>query len=201
MFPGGGAQYPDMGRELYQREPVYSHVVDESLNLLRQQWNIELRNLLFPQAGMEASAAAQLERPLNSIVSVFITEYALARLWISMGIQPQVMTGHSLGEYTAACLAGVMSLKETLAIVVARGCIFEKLPAGAMLSVALSKDAIRPWLAAGDSLAAVNAPELSVVSGTVEAIKDLEERLVARDIECQRVRISVAAHSAMLDQH
>jgi len=201
MFPGGGAQYPDMGRELYQREPVYSHVVDESLNLLRQQWNIELRNLLFPQAGMEASAAAQLERPLNSIVSVFITEYALARLWISMGIEPQVMTGHSLGEYTAACLAGVMSLREALAIVVARGFIFEKLSPGAMLSVALSEEAIRPWLVSEHSLAAVNGPELCVVSGTVDAIKDLEEQLVSRDVDCQRLRISVAAHSAMLDQH
>lgn len=201
MFPGGGAQYPNMGRELYHREAVYREVVDESLNLLRLRWNIELRSLLFPEAGRESAAAAQLENPLSSILSIFLTEYALARLWISMGIQPQVLTGHSLGEYTAACLAGVMSLEAALAIVVARGRIFEKLPQGAMLSVALSEQAILPLLGPHEALAAVNAPELSVVSGAVDAIKALEGRLLAQEIECQRLRISVAAHSEMLDPH
>ena len=201
MFPGGGAQYPNMGRELYEREPVYRQVVDECLQLLKSGWSVDLKKMMLPEQGDDELATAQLEQPLNSILSIFITEYALARLWMSLGVEPKIMTGHSLGEYTAACVSGVMPLESALAVVVARGRIFEKLPEGAMLSVGLSEDALRPFLGGEESLAAVNAPDLSVVSGPAAAIGLLEERLTAQDLEYQRLRISVAAHSGMLDPY
>ncbi len=199
MFPGGGVQYPNMGLQLHEDNPVYRRALDESLELLQRRWQIDLRSLLFPAAGKEAWAAEQLERPLYSILSIFVTERAMAELWISLGLKPAMMTGHSLGEYTAACIAGVISLADTLAIVVARGRIFERLPAGAMLSVRLDEPELAPHLSPGHSLAAVNAPSLCVVSGTVEDVEDLAARLDALDIENQRLRINVAAHSRMLD--
>jgi len=199
LFPGGGVQYPNMGLHLSQREPVYRQCVDECLGLLQRRWQIELRPLLYPAAGREAAAAEELERPLNSILSIFITEYAQAQLWLALGLKPAMMTGHSLGEYTAACLSGVISLEDTLAIVVARGRIFERLPAGAMLSVRLNEADLQPHLSAGLCLAAVNGPDLCVVSGTVGDIEALAARLESLDIENQRLRINVAAHSQMLE--
>lgn len=199
MFPGGGAQYPRMGQELYEREALYRQIIDDGFSILKKRWDIDIRPLMFPEAGGEVAAAAELERPLNSILSIFLTEYALARLWMEKGLKPTVLTGHSLGEYTAACLSGVMSMTDALTIVVARGRIFEKLPAGAMLSVPLPEEEVRQHMEDGQAMAAVNAPGLCVVSGSEQAIEALQARLLKAEIESQRLKISVAAHSGMLD--
>jgi acyl transferase domain-containing protein/thioesterase domain-containing protein len=199
MFPGGGAQYPNMGLELYLNEPVYKAAADSCFARLRSHLDYDLKGLMFPPHEQTGAAGVQLERPLNSVLSVFITEYALAQLWMSWGVQPAAMTGHSLGEYTAACLAGVMSLEDALAMVTFRGKLFEQMPEGAMLSVPLPEAEVRYLLNDGLSLAAINSPGLTVVSGKVENLRQLEEKLAAMDVECSRVKISVAAHSAMLD--
>ncbi len=201
LFPGGGAQYPGMGREIYEREPVFRHEVDRGLEILRRSHHVDLRPLLFPNTEDVDAAGRELERSTNSILSIFIVEYALGRLWMSWGIQPAAMTGHSLGEYAAACLAGVFSFEDALTLVKARGDIFERLPAGAMLSVPMSEADLRPWLTEDLGLAAANAPTVSVVSGPVEQIDRLEAALEARGIEGRRLHIAVAAHSAMLDPH
>jgi acyl transferase domain-containing protein/acetyltransferase-like isoleucine patch superfamily enzyme/acyl carrier protein len=201
MFPGGGAQYPDMGRGLYESEPVYRSAVDDCFEQLEGDMARKLRSLMFPTGESLEAAAKELENPTYSILSIFIVEYALAQLWISWGVQPVALTGHSLGEYAAACLSGVMSLHDALAIVHLRGKIFERLPEGAMLSIPLPESEVAPLLGEGLSFAAVNAPELCVASGEVAAIARLRKELEAKEVECRLLKISVAAHSPMLEPY
>jgi acyl transferase domain-containing protein/thioesterase domain-containing protein len=199
MFPGGGAQYPNMGRELYETEPRYREVVDSCLEAVRTHVDGDLRSLMLPPEGSDLEAVArELERPSLALPALFITEYALARLWMSWGIQPAAMTGHSMGEYTAACLAGVMSVEDALSLVALRGMLFETLPEGAMLSVRCSGERLRPLLGDELDLAAINGPELCLASGPTDAIDRLEARLTAQEIEHSRLKITVAAHSRML---
>ena len=205
MFPGGGAQYPNMGRGLYEAESVYREVIDDCLELVRPYLDTDLRQLIFPEDGDIAAAAEELKRPSRNLPSIFMTEYALAQLWRSWGIEPAAMTGHSLGEYTAACLAGVLSLKDALFIVTLRGKLFETLPEGGMISVPMTEADLQPYLSDGSSIteglsiAVINNPELCVVSGEVAAIEKLETVLAEQEVEVRRVRINVAAHSPMLE--
>lgn len=201
MFPGGGAQYPQMGADLYRKEAVYRDAVDRALKLLEPELSANLRALMLPEDDAVEAAAKDLESPRYSILSIFIVEYALAKLWISWGIEPVAMTGHSLGEYTAACLSGVMSLEVALGIVDLRGKIFEKLPVGGMLSVSLTEEEVKPYLGDGISLAAINAPELTVVAGEADGITALQAKLESEDIDCKPLKISVAAHSPMLEPY
>jgi amino acid adenylation domain-containing protein len=201
-FPGGGAQYPNMGRELYEREAVYRQEVDRCLAQLGRMVDWDLRSLLFPAPGDEAAAAEALQHGSRSLPSLFITEYALARQFMAWGIQPKVMLGHSMGEYVAACLAGVFSPEDGLRMVLKRGQLFETLEAGAMLSVPLPKDELAAILEAGGhalDIGVVNTPSITVASGPVAAIDALEADLRKRDVDCRRIKIHVAAHSRMLD--
>ena len=199
MFPGGGAQYPNMGLGLYEAEPVYREAIDECLALVRPYLNTDLRQLIFPTEETLEQAAEELKRPSRNLPAIFMTEYALAQLWRSWGIEPAAMTGHSMGEYTAACLAGVLSLKDALFIVTLRGKLFETLPEGGMVSVPMTEEALKPYLIDGLSIAVINNPELCVVSGEVAALEKLEAALAEKEVEYRRVRINVAAHSPMLD--
>ena len=199
MFPGGGAQYPNMGRCLYETEPVYRDAVDRCLQLLEPGLRCAVSELLFPPPGREESAAEQLAMPSVQLPAIFLTEYALAQLWLSWGVRPAAMTGHSLGEYTAACLAGVFSLEDALSIVALRGCLMERVPDAAMLSVALPEPRVRELINADISVAAVNAPELCVVSGTSRSIESFEARLHADDVSSRRIRIIGAVHCGLLD--
>ena len=198
MFPGGGAQYPNMGLDLYRTEPTYRQHVDACLELLDAQLTFDLREILFPSEERFEEAARQLRKTSVALPALFITEYALAKLWMSWGINPEALIGHSLGEYVAACLAGVFSLEDALSLVVLRGRLFEKLPAGSMLSVSLPEAEVRAMLDERLSIAAINSPELCVVSGATEAIEELAEKLNAEDIDHRRILIDVAAHSPMV---
>ncbi|RMG97446.1 MAG: SDR family NAD(P)-dependent oxidoreductase [Chloroflexi bacterium] len=199
MFPGGGAQYPNMGRELYEQEPVYREAIDRCLTAVSRYLDVDLRALMFPPAGEEEAAAVALQRPSCALPALFMTEYAQAQLWMSWGIEPVAMTGHSMGEYTAACLAGVMSVEDALYIVTLRGQLFETLPDGSMLSVSLSEDELRPFLLPELSIAVINSPNLCVISGNNEAIEQMARLLDEKEVEYRRIKIDVAAHSAMLD--
>ena len=201
LFPGGGAQYPNMGRQLYEQQPVFRQAVDHGLATLRSRHGVDLRAAWFPDAAASAEAARVLSRSTPSILSTFIVEYALARLWMSWGIQPAAMSGHSLGEYVAACLAGVFSVEDALTIVKARGDVFEQLPPGAMLSVLLPEASVSPYLNGRLSVAAVNSASSCVVTGPIDEIEALERRLTAAEIETQPLHIAVAAHSPMLDPY
>lgn len=200
MFPGGGVQYPGAGQDLFDTEPVFRDAVNRCLTIAARLSHSDLRGLMFPAADARERAALALERPDKSILAVFTIEYALAQLWISWGIKPAAYIGHSLGEYVAACLAGVMTLDSALAIVAKRGEIFLRMPEGRMLSAALSEDAVRALpLPENVSIAAVNAPELTVVSGTVDAIAELHQTLLRDGVEARPLHIEVAAHSPMLE--
>ena len=199
LFAGGGAQYPDMGRALYEQEPVYREAVDRLLTHFDREADFDLRALLYPDAESVDESGKSLQRPSRALPALFITQYAHARLWMSWGIEPSSMIGHSMGEYTAACLAGVFSPEEALSLVGLRGRLFETVPPGAMTSVNVGVEVVEPHLGPELSIAAVNAPELTLVAGPVGAIEALESRLAGLEIDTRRVRIDVAAHSAMLE--
>ncbi len=200
MFPGGGAQYPNMGRDLYEQEAVYREAVDTCLALAQPRLDFELRGLMFPSDSALDDAKRALEtRHSLGLTALFITEYALAQLWESWGIRPAAVIGHSLGEYTAACLAGVFSLADALTMVIARGKLFETLPEGSMLSIPLAESDLAPLLTDDLNIAVINTPSSCVVSGAVELIAQLEMHLLERGIEAKRVPIAVAAHSSMLE--
>ena len=199
MFAGGGAQYANMGRGLYESEKVYRDAVDRCLAILKPILPFDLRALLFPAAGTEKEAQQKLERPQAALASLFLTQYAMVKLLESWGVKPSAMIGHSMGEYTAACVAGVFSLEDALAVVALRGRLFETVPAGGMLSVPMSERALQEILPAGLSVAVVNGPELCVASGPNELLDELQKTLEAREVDCRRIRIDIAAHSAMLD--
>ena len=200
MFPGGGAQYANMGRELYDAEPIYRDVIDTCLGFYQRNEGSDLRHILFPDEEKTAYATEQMASPSLALPALFMTEYALAKLWMSYGIEPIAMTGHSMGEYTAACIAGVMTIEEALMLVTLRGKLFETLPKGSMLSVMLSEEKLLPLLGSDLSIAAINAPELCVASGPDAAIDALQLKLEEEEIDCRRIHISVAAHSSMVEQ-
>ena len=197
LFPGGGTQYPGMGKQLYQEEAEFRKQVDLCAGILQEQLQIDLRSLLYSMEKSEA--AARLASPGTGLPAIFVTEFALAQLLISWGIQPACMLGHSLGEYTAACLSGVFSLEDALSLVAFRGRLFETLPGGSMLSVYLSEEDARPWISPQLSVAAINGPGQCVISGPSAAIDRMTVHLASRDIEFQRLHIDAAAHSAMVE--
>ncbi|NRD47314.1 non-ribosomal peptide synthetase/type I polyketide synthase, partial [Corallococcus exiguus] len=194
LFPGHGSHHVDMGRALYEAEPVFRKHLDACRDALTPHLGQDLRSVLFPdQAPNEAEAL--LERMTFAQPAMFAVEYALAQLWRSFGVEPEAMVGHSTGEYVAACLAGVFSLPDALALVAARGRLMDALPPGGMLSVSLPEDALAPLLPPGVSVAAVNAPALVVVAGPIQALEALEATLAARDVSTRRVRALHAFHS------
>ncbi|CAG0937721.1 phthiocerol/phenolphthiocerol synthesis type-I polyketide synthase D [Thermoflexales bacterium] len=199
LFPGQGAQYVNMSLELYRTELAFREIVDRCADLLQPELGLDLRQVLYPTTAKTEEATAQLEQTAFTQPALFVVEYALAQLWMSWGIQPQSMMGHSIGEYVAACLAGVFSLEDALKLVVARGRMMQARPAGAMLSVPLPAAEVQAWLNAELALAASNAPTLSVVSGTSDAIEDLERQITELGLTCRRLHTSHAFHSAMMD--
>jgi acyl transferase domain-containing protein/thioesterase domain-containing protein/acyl carrier protein len=198
MFPGGGSQYPDMGLDLYRSEAVFRDAVDECLEMLEVHNQLDIRKWLYPEAGEKAAAVRELERPAIGLPALFTIQYAQAKLWMSWGLTPKAMIGHSFGEYMAAHLAGVFDLGDALDLVVLKGRLFETLPSGRMISVALAEQALRGLLGPGLDIAAVNGPALTVATGPEAGIALLKDKLRARDIGFSSVPISIAAHSDML---
>jgi phthiocerol/phenolphthiocerol synthesis type-I polyketide synthase E len=197
LFPGGGAQHLRMGQELYEEEPAFREAFDACAAIFSRLGGPSLRAILYPEG--DADGGAPLPRPSVGLPALFSVEYALGRLWESWGIQPESLIGHSMGEYVAACLAGVFSLEDALALVTERGRLFEKLPPGGMVSVALPEQDVRPLLGAHLSLAAVNAPSQCVVAGDNASVDALVADLAARGVEHRRIHIDVAAHSHLID--
>lgn len=199
MFPGQGAQYATMGRDLYGSEAIFREQVDHCADVLRPELGRDLRHIMYPAEGRADVAQQQLDQTGLTQPALFVMEYALARLWMSWGVCPQAMIGHSIGEYVAACLAGVLSLSDALRLVAVRGRLMQQQPCGAMLAVPLSEEQVVPYLRDGLSLAAVNAHTQCVVSGAPEHIEQFERTLAADGIEGRRLRTSHAFHSGMMD--
>ncbi|WP_164001905.1 non-ribosomal peptide synthetase/type I polyketide synthase [Pyxidicoccus caerfyrddinensis] len=195
MFPGQGAQYSGMARGLYAAHTVFRSEVDRCAELLLPHLGQDVRELLL----LEDASDERIHQTALAQPCLFVIEYALARLWMSLGVIPKAMVGHSLGEYVAACLAGVFSLEDALGLVCARGRLMQAAPVGAMLAVGLDADALRPLLDEHLSVAVYNAPAQTVVAGSVEAISGLQQRLEARGTVCRRLRTSHAYHSPMME--
>lgn len=200
LFSGQGSQYPGMGAALYHSAPAYREAVDRCAEVLRTPLGIDLRTVLFAHADDPAIHQTRLAQP-----ALFVTEYALACLWQRLGVQPAAMLGHSIGEYAAAHLAGVMSLEDALLLVTERGRLMQAMPAGGMAAVHLDADELTRRLADGDaaaagvSLAAVNAPQLCVIAGPLPALGAWIDRLQMAGIETRMLHTSHAFHSAMMD--
>jgi acyl transferase domain-containing protein len=222
LFPGLGDHYPGMARGLYDAEPVFREQVDLCADLFASELGLDLREVLWPAApaapaagGPEIDlrrmlrrapadpaadpAAERLQQTWLAQPAVFVVELALARLLMSWGIVPQAMIGYSLGEYVAACLAGVFALEDALRLVARRARLIQELPAGAMLGVSLPEEGLRPHLTPELSLAAVNGPAFSVAAGPVAAVDELERRLAAAGVACRRLPTTHAFHSSMME--
>ena len=199
LFPGQGAQYCGMGGELYRSEPEYRRALDECAATLDPLLPRPLLAVMFPENADDAAAQALLTSTEFAQPALFSVEYALARLWMSWGIEPEAMIGHSVGEFVAACLAGVFSLPDALRLVAERGRMVQEQPRGSMLAVRLPEDEIVALLSGTLALAAVNTPGLCVVSGPDEEIAGLEADLKSRGTVSRRLHTSHAFHSAMMD--
>ncbi len=199
MFPGQGSQYTGMARELYRNEPVFREHIDFCAERLTSYLNLDLREVLYPNEAQEGEAGRLLDQTFITQPALFCIEYALAQLWMSWGVSPTAMIGHSIGEYVAACLAGVFSLEDALGLVATRGQLMQSLPSGSMLAVMLSEKETRALLQNGLALAAVNGAKSCVVSGASDAIQALHDQLKQQDVYSQLLHTSHAFHSGMME--
>ncbi len=219
LFPGLGGQFVGMARGLYEGEATFRAELDRCAELLLPELGLDLREILYPAvtsgdgtspapgldlrrmvrrggAEEEDPAEARLRQTRLLQPVLFVVEYALAKLWESWGVRPQALLGYSLGEYVAACLAGVLELPDALRLVARRARLIEDLPGGAMLAVALTEPAVLQRLPLGLSLAAVNGPEQTVVAGPSAAVEAFATELAAEGVASRGLQVSHAFHSA-----
>ncbi len=199
MYPGGGAQYFQMGRGLYERETVFREQMDRGFRQLRELHKVDLQPVFLAETASRDATIEQLNRPSVQLPLIFLLGHALTKLWEHYGVTPSAVVGHSMGENTAACVAGVFSFEDALGLVLLRGQLMDEVPEGAMLSVSMPAKELAPLLGAELDLATSNSPQLSVASGPAALIDELAARLTRDGIDSQRVRIHIAAHSRMLD--
>jgi amino acid adenylation domain-containing protein len=199
LFPGQGAQYVGMGATLYRDEPTYRAMVDYCAEVLEPVLGRDLRRVVFATDRDSKEAAEALRRTEITQPALFVTEYALAQLWMSWGVQPRAMIGHSVGEFVAAVLSGVMSLDDGLRLVATRGKLMASQPEGSMLSVRLDAEDVAGRLGPELTIASDNAPGLCVVAGPHEEVTKLEASLTADEVVCRALHTSHAFHSAMMD--
>jgi amino acid adenylation domain-containing protein len=218
LFGGQGTQYINMGRNLYRDEPLFRAIVDDCCEYLKPHLGRDLREVLYPPSGDasrdERTARISLQDTFFTQPAIFVIEYALARFWQSLGVEPVMMAGHSIGEFVAATLAGVWELEDALGIIALRGRLMQDLPRGSMMAVTGSAKAIAKILPATLQIASDNAPGLCVVSGPEADVVDFQRRLEAEGvgaeelragepgankIVCRHLHTSHAFHSAMMD--
>lgn len=198
LFPGQGAQYAAMASELYSSEPEFKRQLDQCLSIFGQESDLDLEALLLDKSKNPKQREA-IRNTAAAQPALFITSYSLAKLLESFGVTPDLMLGHSVGEYVAACLAGVLSLPDAISIVTKRGALMQSVNRGEMLAVSLKSEQLAQLLPPGLDLAAINAPLQSVVAGPQHEIDAFKARLKALDIPCQTLQTSHAFHSRSMD--
>ncbi|MDI1235347.1 MAG: amino acid adenylation domain-containing protein [bacterium] len=197
-FPGQGAQYINMGFELYQNEIEYKNTIDYCAAILEKYLGLDIRSIIYSTSN-DASSEELLKNTKFTQPAIFITEYALSKLWMSWGIQPSVFCGHSIGEFVGACLAGVFSLEDALQLIATRGILVSQLPSGSMLSVRMEADDLIQIIPKNISIAAVNSKKLCVVAGHDEEIAMFSKKLDGLEIPNRVLVTSHAFHSSMMD--
>lgn len=198
MFPGQGNQYLNMGAGLYKENALFRYTLDYCCDYLQQQFNLDLKSFLFAEEGSPKAKEA-LEQTYITQPAIFVVSYAMAKVVMEKGIKPEAMIGHSVGEYVAACLSGILSLEDALFLVAKRGALIQNLPGGSMLAVLQNEDKIIPFLFPGVEVAVVNNPGLCVVAGTDENIANFETKLAAGGFFSKKLSTSHAFHSSMME--
>ena len=196
LFSGQGAQYSTMGRSLYAHEPVFREQIDRCAALMAPHIGVDIKSVLFDES---STGSERLNRTAFTQPALFVLEYALAKLWMSLNVHPDGMIGHSVGEYVAACLSGVFSLEDALRLVTMRGQLMQGMPSGSMLAVSMSEVEATSLMHEGLDLAAVNALNQCVLSGSEPVITRLQDTLAIRGVQCVRLHTSHAFHSRMMD--
>ena len=200
LFTGQGSQYVGMGRELYQSQPTFRQAVERCHEILMEQFELPLLDVLYPAEGQ----ASPLDETAYTQPALFAIEYALYELWKSWGISPQLVVGHSVGEYMAAYAAGVFSLEDGLKLIAARGQLMQQLPStGQMVALMTGEARVAHAIVRSGrsdiSIAAVNDPNQTVISGTDEAIDIVTTALQADDVRAKRLVVSHAFHSELME--
>ena len=195
LFTGQGAQYPGMGLGLYGTQPVFREAINSCAQILRPHLDRPLLSLLDPQAG------TVLDQTGNTQPVMFAVEYALARLWQSWGIEPTAVMGHSLGEFVAACVAGVLTLEDGLRLIAQRARLMQSLPSGGLMAAVFTTEAeVRSAIETDRvSIAALNGPRSIVVSGDEPAVRELLRRFEEKGISSKTLVTSHAFHSYRMD--
>lgn len=199
MFPGQGSQYINMGLRLYKGEELFRETVDRCATSLMPHLGCDLRMFLFPDPANAERAKQSLNNTFYTQPAIFTISYSLAVLLMQWGIKPGAFIGHSIGEFVAATLGGVMELDDALRLVATRGRLMQDLPPGSMLSVRLPLDKLEGRLPQGTDVAAVNGPQLCVVSGPTKTLKSMADGLAAEGTACRMLHTSHAFHSSMMD--
>ncbi|HRA71381.1 MAG TPA: acyltransferase domain-containing protein, partial [Flavobacterium sp.] len=177
---------------------MYREAIDKCAELLMEDLKLDIRHIIYPEVNSNEAEELLKDTRLTQ-PALFVTEYALSQLWMSWGIKPTFLCGHSIGEFTAAYLAGIFSLKDALHIVALRGSLISQLPGGSMLAVRVPVEKVYELLPPTLSVAAINSKQFCVVSGTKQDIADFNQKLDAQDIPNKLLVTSHAFHSSMMD--
>jgi len=194
MFSGAGSQYSGMGRDLYREEPLFRQTMDEGFSLLKKITGLDYAGIIFPE-----NESHDINKMVHTQPMIFLFGYSLSRLVMSWGIKPGYMIGHSVGEYIAACLSGVMSFEDALYLVVKRGQLLSDTENGLMISVPVTEEEAQKYCTEGISIAAVNGPNQVVFSGSVSIMSELTAKLEKEDVSYIRLYASHAGHSSLVD--
>ena len=200
MFPGQGSQYVRMGQNLYQHSEIFRENLDRCAEILTPLLDRDLREILFPPASAEQSAKEILNNTRFTQPALFSLSYSLAQVWLTWGIKPAAVMGHSIGEFAAACIAGVFKLEDGLKMIAERGRAMQVLPGGSMLSVRLPGSQIEPMLWGDMAVGSYNGPNLCVVAGPHDQVSELQKQLESNQAVCRHLHTSHAFHSPMMDE-
>ena len=199
MFPGQASQYVNMGLDLYLSNSVFKMHLDKCAEILKPIIGEDIRKMIFPAPGHEDIATEQLQNTVYTQPAIFSIEYSLAMFWIDLGIKPVAVIGHSMGEFTAACIAGVFDLETGLKLIAKRGSIMQELEPGSMLTVMLPPAEVEMYLNERLSISVINTPSSCVISGDNEAIEAIKKVFDSKDVYNRLLETSHAFHSHMMD--